>query len=55
MPTDPKKNDEVKDEELERMAGGAGGDSVDERPDGGQPPPPIPLPPIDKYPRTEKT
>ncbi|MCH8241273.1 MAG: hypothetical protein IH897_01530 [Planctomycetes bacterium] len=35
MATDPKKNDEVKDEELERVAGGAGDDTVDEQPDPG--------------------
>ena len=35
MTTDPKKNDEVKDEELERVAGGAGDDTVDEQPDPG--------------------
>ena len=33
MSTDPKKNVDLKDEELERVAGGAGGDSADERPD----------------------
>ena len=32
MSTDPKKNDEVKDEELEGVAGGAGKDQNNERP-----------------------
>lgn len=43
MTTDPKKNDEIMDEELERVAGGAGSDKTDEQPDGGgviEPPPP---------------
>lgn len=35
MATDPRKNDEVKDEELEGVAGGAGGDRMDEQPDDG--------------------
>ena len=35
MTTDPKKNDEVKDEELERVAGGAGDNVDDEQPDPG--------------------
>lgn len=35
MSTDPKKNDEIRDEELECVAGGVGGDYVDEQPDGG--------------------
>ena len=37
MTTDLKKNDEIKDEELELVAGGAGGDSIDEQPEGGGP------------------
>ena len=35
MTTDLKQNGEFKDEELECVAGGVGGDSVDEQPDGG--------------------
>ncbi|MCH7993429.1 MAG: hypothetical protein IIB57_03185 [Planctomycetes bacterium] len=35
MATDPKKNDEIKDEELEAVSGGTGGDNVDEQPDDG--------------------
>ena len=31
MSTDPKKNDEIKDEELENVSGGAGKDNVDEQ------------------------
>jgi hypothetical protein len=34
MSTDPKKNDEIKDEELEMVSGGAGDNSHDEQPDG---------------------
>ncbi len=40
MATDPKKNDEVKDEELERVAGGAGDNVDDEQPDPGSGPTP---------------
>ena len=35
MSTDPKKNDEFKDEELEAVAGGGGDKVQDEQPDGG--------------------
>ena len=33
MSTDPKKNDEIKDEQLEMVSGGAK-DEIDEQPDG---------------------
>ena len=33
MTTDPKKNDEVKDEELDEVSGGTGKGDVDEEPD----------------------
>ena len=42
MTTDLKKNDEIKDEELECVAGGTGKDGIDEQPDGGTLPPPPP-------------
>ena len=40
MTTDPKKNDEIKDEELEQVAGGASGDDADAGEGGGTPWPP---------------
>ncbi|MCH8149643.1 MAG: hypothetical protein IH987_16930 [Planctomycetes bacterium] len=32
MTTDPKKNDEIKDEELQNVSGGVGEDKTDENP-----------------------
>ena len=32
MTTDPKKNDELRDQELQNVSGGAGKDKVDENP-----------------------
>lgn len=40
MTTDPKKNDEVKDEDLEQVAGGASGDNENTGGSSGSPWPP---------------
>ena len=38
MDTDPKKTDEIKDEELEKVSGGAEGGQIDELPEDGDGP-----------------
>ena len=48
MSTDPKKNDEIKDEELDKVSGGGEAEQPDEQPDGDPPDTNRPLPPVTK-------